>query len=56
MIEVSKEEYAYLVRSAERLDVVRRLITGTGFISDKDLKIILNIEEKEGGESDVSNR
>lgn len=47
---IDKEEYELLVRDSERLAIVKNYVEKQEYISTKDIKILLEIEEKEGEE------
>lgn len=47
-IVVDKEEYEELVRDSARLSIIKNYVKKSEYISTKDIKILLEKEEKEG--------
>lgn len=52
-ITISAEKYDELVRKAERIEVVRRMLASERYTSTDDVEVILDIKEKEGSEDEV---
>ena len=44
---ISTEEYAKLIRASERVDILRRCLSGNMYLTDKDIRTILNLDEEE---------
>lgn len=49
-VTVSKNEYEELVRDSLRLAIVKNYVQKSEYVSTKDIKILLEVEEKEGEE------
>lgn len=47
-VTISIVEYTALIRQAEKVDAVERLIKQTNYVSVGDIKAILDIEKTEG--------
>ena len=47
-VTISKNEYENLVRDSEQLAIVKNYVEKQEYISTKDIKVLLEIEEKEG--------
>ena len=47
---IAADKYDELVRTAERIEVVKRLLVSDRYTCLKDVKIVLGIEEKEESE------
>lgn len=52
-ITISAEKYDELVRTAERIEVVKRMLDSDRYTCLKDVKIVLGIEEKEESEDEA---
>jgi len=52
-ITISAEKYDELVRTAERIEVVKRMLDSDRYTCLKDVKIVLGIEEKEAAEDET---
>ena len=50
---LSTDEYKRLVKQDEKIEVIKRLFAKSKFVGTDDIKIILEIEESEGGENEV---
>jgi hypothetical protein len=50
---LSTDEYKRLVKQDEKIEVIKRLFAKSKFVSTDDIKIILEIEESEGAESET---
>ena len=53
LINVCRSEYENLVRISERVETVRRYLDHNGFITDSDIRTLLNIERKEEPENET---
>jgi hypothetical protein len=50
---IAADKYDELVRTAERIEVVKRLLASDRYTCLKDVKIVLGIEEKEESEDEA---
>lgn len=50
MVEVEKNEYEKLIRIAERVEVISRMVAADKYVCGDDLKILLDIEERKTDE------
>ena len=48
IIEITLAHYEYLIRSAERIAVIERLMASGEYLTSNAFKAILDIEEREG--------
>ena len=46
-ISITKKNYEDLIRDSERVDVLKRIVKKSNFISMKELKAVLGIEDDE---------
>lgn len=53
LISVCRSEYENLVRISERVEAVRRYLDRNNFITDGDLRTLLNIDRKEETEHET---
>lgn len=44
-VDITVEEYHELLKKAERIAVIERLVSNNRFIADQDLKLILSISD-----------
>ena len=47
---LSTDEYKRLVKQDEKIEVIKRLFAKSKFVSENDIKIILEVEEAEESE------
>lgn len=50
---IAADKYDELVRTAERIEVVKRMLASDRYTCLNDVKIVLGIEEKEAGEDEA---
>lgn len=51
-INIPKEEYNQLIRESERLAMIKKIVEKDDYISTKELKVFLGIEEQEQKEGE----
>ena len=52
-ITITKEEYLELVKKAERIEAVKRMFARERYVSEEDIKVVLDIEEEEGEDGSI---
>lgn len=50
---IDVEEYGELIRKAERIAAVERLVNSDGYVSEKNILTVLGIEKKENADGEV---
>lgn len=53
VVVISREEYAELIKTAERVETLKRMLAVSDYIHESNLRIIFNFNKKEIGNETV---
>ena len=52
IVSIKNERFTELLHKEERLSIIERMVAHSEYITVKDIKVVLGVEERESGENE----